>query len=524
MSAPITRLLYLTNDNTISEPLGINLKVDGQKPAWTVDPHEFQYNMSIYGKMRFSGIFSSDPEDLLAVFQKGQCVGVTTSTYDKNLDMWYALLTVYSNVRQSEDLEFRMWDAGTGTVYSATPDRQITFVNDAITGSPGAPVIFDGLRLMFTDVHLNEGWNWVSFNLYNENLSDVNAMLQNGSWTTRDVVKSPDDFDAWSDVSGRWTGNLSLHGGLNNTAMFNIHSSVPQTLSVSGAPVDAAVTPVPLSGNRWNAIAYLPVVNLPLKEALAGYNAANGDIIKSQTAFAMFYGNAWTGSLKYMEPGKGYMLLNTMPGSQSLYYPSVTATMKKSAGGDFQSPLSQPYCYAYPGNLSIVATAEHLQSGDKISAYVNGEQRATGTAGDSGDDLAFITVPGEAEGDMIRFALHQSNGDILWSRTILPFRMNAVYGSVADPLVLDFGSGNDNITVYPSPFDRQLTLSFMPENSGKVMISMYDASGKFVYTAVEQATEGILFEKIIPTESLPYGIYLLNIIENDKLTIKKVVK
>ncbi|MDL2323468.1 LamG domain-containing protein, partial [Bacteroidales bacterium OttesenSCG-928-A17] len=115
-------VIYLTNEENVSEALTINLTVMGEKPEWTVNPADFKYNMSVFGKMRFNNIFSTDKGDMLAAFKDGDCVGVTTSIYDKRFDMWYALLTVYGNEKSYAGLEFRMWDASTGKTYKATPD------------------------------------------------------------------------------------------------------------------------------------------------------------------------------------------------------------------------------------------------------------------------------------------------------------------------------------------------------------------------------------------------------------------
>lgn len=89
--------VYLRNDNNVSEALPLTVKVTGEKPDWNVNPADFKYNMTVFGKMRFNNVFSADKEDMLAVFVDGQCRGVANSSYDKIGDLWYAFLTVYSN-------------------------------------------------------------------------------------------------------------------------------------------------------------------------------------------------------------------------------------------------------------------------------------------------------------------------------------------------------------------------------------------------------------------------------------------
>ena len=45
----------------------------------------------------------------------------------------------------------------------------------------------------------------------------------------------------------------------------------------------------------------------------------------------MYHNNSWVGSLTYMEPGKGYMLLNKSTKDKKLTYPSSASTLKSAA-------------------------------------------------------------------------------------------------------------------------------------------------------------------------------------------------
>src|SRR3546814_19062153 len=86
-------------------------------------------------------------------------------------------------------------------------------------------------------------------------------------------------------------------------------STTAQQLSIAGIPPDIATTPIPVEGGQWNYISYLPPTNMTVQEALAGYEASDEDVIKSQTGFAMYDSQTgWVGNLSYLEPGKGYML------------------------------------------------------------------------------------------------------------------------------------------------------------------------------------------------------------------------
>src|SRR3546814_6787229 len=74
-------VIYMLNDNDESEALPLTLTVKGEEPDWQVNPADFNYSMTVYGKLQIDHIFSSDENDMLAVFQGGTCVGVTRNSY-----------------------------------------------------------------------------------------------------------------------------------------------------------------------------------------------------------------------------------------------------------------------------------------------------------------------------------------------------------------------------------------------------------------------------------------------------------
>src|SRR5690606_36908308 len=153
----------------------VHLKVNAEAPPWTVDPEAFEFSMSVYGKLKVDNVFSSDPDDLLAVFSGGNCVGVTRNTYNEENDLWYAFLTMYSHTTVQDDLEFRIWDASTGKIFQAVPSATITFSNGAIAGTAREPIIYNGREMLFQEIALNQGWNWISFHLTGPQMNDINA-------------------------------------------------------------------------------------------------------------------------------------------------------------------------------------------------------------------------------------------------------------------------------------------------------------------------------------------------------------
>src|SRR3546814_2245987 len=98
----------MLNDNDESEALPLTLTVKGEEPDWQVNPADFNYSMTVYGKLQIDHIFSSDENDMLTVFQGGTCVEVTRNCYSAGNDPCYALLTIYGNEHSGSELEFRI--------------------------------------------------------------------------------------------------------------------------------------------------------------------------------------------------------------------------------------------------------------------------------------------------------------------------------------------------------------------------------------------------------------------------------
>ena len=186
-----------------------------------------------------------------------------------------------------------MWDASTGTTYVAMPEKKISFKANSIIGTPVDPIVFSNLDLVQLDIALNNGWTWTSFNVTNKNMEQISNVLKNNKWLAGDEVKREDGGVATYGTETGWVTD-SLRS-FDNKGMFMIRSSYAQTLSVIGTPVDVTEEENILTINSvnkdkiavWNYIPYLAQNNLTLNEALAGYEANEGDVIKSQSGFAM---------------------------------------------------------------------------------------------------------------------------------------------------------------------------------------------------------------------------------------------
>ena len=525
--------LYLRGDNNVVEALQLTVKVEGEKPEWTVNPADFKYNMSVFGKLYINKVYSSDNEDMLAAFSGGKCVGVCNNRYYKQNDMYYAMLTVYSNDVSNSDLEFRIWDASTGRTYIAESEKPISFANNSVVGSPSQPVLFTAKDYRVQTINLNEGWTWISTNIASDKLNDLNKLLANGKWTSDDQVKSEQyGFASWTKRNG-WMGSLT---GIDNDQMYLVHSSQPQTLNISGPAVDPTSHKLTIRGAkadgtpRWNYISYLPSDNFTLKEALAGYDAKDGDIVKSQTQMAMYSGNlGWIGSLTYMENGKGYMLQRQSQDDTVLQYPSKTSVGRKTraAVAVAQNADDTSGYFPYSANMTAVVEVEgvELEQGDRLVSYISGEPRGNAEAINlpDGRTIFMLTVGGDKPAT-VDMTIERDGNVIAKAADAIGYATNSNVGTINEPMRISFLDNEGGLYVYPSPFDSQLKIRANVDRNAHTDVFISDVSGKRIIAWDNCNDNGNVDLTWNVGNTVPSGVYIVSISIDGKIYSTKAIK
>ena len=525
--------LYLRGDNNVVEALQLTVKVEGEKPEWTVNPADFKYNMSVFGKLYINKVYSSDDEDMLAAFSGGKCVGVCNNRYYKQNDMYYAMLTVYSNDVNGSDLEFRIWDASTGHTYIAQSEKPISFENNAVVGSPSQPVLFTAKDYRVQNITLNEGWTWISTNIASDKLSDLNKLLADGKWTSDDQVKSEKyGFASWTKRNG-WVEQLTE---IDNDQMYLVHSSAPQNLHISGPAVDPTSHKLTIRGAkedgtpRWNYISYLPSDNFTLKEALAGYDAKEGDIVKSQTQMAMYSGNlGWIGSLTYMENGKGYMLQRQSQDDAVLQYPSKTSVGRKAkaAMAAAKNADGTNAYFPYSANMTAVVEVEgvELQQGDRLVSYVAGEPRgyAEGITLPDGRTIFMLAVGGDKP-EAVDVTIERGGNIIAKAPSVISYAANSNVGTINEPMHISFLGTEGGLYVYPSPFYSQLKIRAMVDRDAYADVYVTDMSGKRVVAWNDCNAGGNVDITWNAGNTVPSGVYIVSISVDGNVYSMKAIK
>lgn len=516
--------IYLTNADGLSRKLKLTIKVRGNEPNWTVNPKDYAYSMNVVGQLKLDGSLSQDEEDIIAAFNGDECVGVTKNVFNASKGLNYAFLTIYSKTAKgSRPLTFRVWDASKDKVYMASSSvGDITFANNAVMGSVETPVTFTTDSRVVEDVALAKGWNWISFNIAAANIDDINTMLKSGSWNDGDEVKTETQLASYSANNKKWMGTLA---GFNYTSLFKVKAGKGQALSFEGVPVDVASTEIPVQSN-WNYISYLPTIQLTLKEALAGYNAQKGDILKSQTGFAQYdSNNGWVGNVDFMEPGQGYMLFRNSSKSTSFKYPSSSSTTRRNVRRIAADDPEEMYNHPYASNMNMIAITQgyELQDGDNIVVYAGDERRSfAGQVSYDGLKLWFLTIEGEEEVPLL-FTVENNGETVATGKSGYAFAPDVVCGTLERPIELTLTGVRQGVSVSPVAFDTQFTVTVNQPGAQHVDVKVYSPSGQQIMSHNANNVGGA-YSHQFNGSSLARGSYLVRVTVDGEPTTINVIR
>lgn len=470
--------VYLTGSDGIATPLTLSLTMEGDKPDWTVDKGKYESTMSIIGTLSILGKPSYDADDIVGVFVDGECRGIAHPAYNERYDNSFLLLDVYGNDDDAgKVLTFKAYDASTGIMYPVTTTSQdVTFSANVLIGKYAAPLLIETADKIEQTTLLSTGWNWTSFyvNADDMNVSSVFASVADGVET----VKTKDEFANCD--KGTWYGKTF---DVDNRSMYKARMSSTKVLKLIGrfgSKEDRTITVVP----GWNWIAYNNTQTASVADALAGMDPQDGDMIKGQYGFALFDGYEWTGSLKALTPGQGYMLQSASANVRTFNYPSSLPAyvQKKAAAQCKQYSFSPIDHHKYPSNMTITARVTFdgaVQQDAEVGVFAGDECRTAEFT--DADGYAYFTVPGDGK-CTLRFMLAK-DGQTWLSDVTLDFAEDAICGSYKLPFEVTFGKTTfiDGITADDDTNTRWYDLNGMllngkPSVSGVYMRSTYDAN------------------------------------------------
>ncbi|MBO4821859.1 MAG: hypothetical protein J5548_10420 [Prevotella sp.] len=438
-------VIYLVDENGLSEPLGVTIVVEGEEPLWYVDKSLRQYTMNIIGQVTINNFIDVDKKDIIGVFDdNGVCHGV--ANIGNGDDEFLVYINVFNDTSENKDLHFRLWHSATGNMLLLHTDEPIQFKASGLVGSVTNPIILKGGTEFVQTINLQQGWNWVSFNVYGERFFDINKLLSHFPWEEDDILTDNNSTAAFVFHNGEWMASDDVKNfKLMPQNSYAIKVGNDLTLTIEGTIIRQRDDRTIVLHNGWNGIGYTPLMNLTVQTALDEYStnfAQDGDIIKSHDEFAVFSKpsnsskGTWKGSLQYMMPGEGYMLLRNGEGYAAFAYPFFEpgSTFLDEVGTNAPARPVQAR-KATTMSVSAVTSGLDLMPGDQLLAFAEGELRGAVTAAE--DNVFYISIEGDVQ-QPLSFAIEREGDIIAVTPEILTYKANAVVGTPDAPTKIDF--------------------------------------------------------------------------------------
>ena len=441
-------IIYLTDEEGISEPFYLNLTVEGDQPEWAqnINGDLLENSMSISGQVYLYDELDTDTRDIVGVFDnENVCHGYANISHSTQTGENGLFLTVYDSQASGRELKFRLWQYSTGREIVLTTTPAITFTKDATLGTD-KPVRFEGGEAFIQNFKLSKGWNWVSFNVESEQLSDMDALLSSMHWNDGDIITElggsltmtyEGDKKQW--VASKSTSNWMV----SPRKSYAIKVQEDCLLPIGGTIIKDKSARTILVKHGWNAIGYTPIANLTVETALSDYydHAQQGDVIKSHTEFAYFTksGNTgrWRGSLQYMKPGEGYMLLRKDAVTTSFVYPFYELNSYFREDWTSGNARRAPVPSSSTMSVSAVVEGVETEDGDVLVAYSNGVEAGSVVINSQLSTVNYLSIAGE-NSNKIWFAIEREGEIVASTGEVMTFKTNDVVGSPDTPTTISF--------------------------------------------------------------------------------------
>ena len=369
---------------------------------------------------------------------------------------------------------------------------------------------------------LARGWNWWSSYIEQDGINGL-TMLEESLGDNGHQIKSQTDFV--TNYGFMWMGMLS---GINNEESYMLDNTADCQIELTGMPVSPADHPIIIS-NGWNWIGYPCTQTMSLAEAFAGYTPTNGDQVKSQADYVVYFSGMWIGHLQNIIPGMGLMYMSNSATTTTLVYPEE--------GHDTEATVSVPKAkhwtnniHAYPNNMTVLAAVEldgvEIQSENyELAVFDNGECRGSARllfVEPLNRYLAFLTIAGD-DVALLNFGLYDvTTGEECFSSSDrVVFATNATLGSTDEPFVVSFHGTegldelDNHVEVFPNPVDRGMRLSIgTADNANIVRVEIVNALGETLRATSTQMSATLT----APTVA---GVYTLRITVEGKGTMMR---
>lgn len=366
---------------------------------------------------------------------------------------------------------------------------------------------------------LAQGWNWISSPLDGADMQDAKSFLTPVQEQTAQLVGTEGTLNA-----DGWEGTLTT---INPKSSYKLKMDASVQHTWQGITVKPENNAIDLQqGNTW--LGYLLTAEKPLTEVLASIQPSEGDVIKTQDAFAIYLSGNWHGTLEQMKPGVGYMYSTTQ--AKQLTYP-ITRVFPVSNPllMAHRTAANAPWSYdahKYADNTTMLAKLQvdgspAVEGAYTVAAFNGSECRGIGQYIDG---IIYMTMHGTIDNaETFSFkAYENATGKEL--EILETITMNGQHeGTISSPKVLNAATttGIEIITtgfsIYPRPLRSHLYIN--GETSNIKVVRMLSTNGAKVVESSGYNGNGINISNLVA------GVYVVAIITNDnKVYHEKVLK
>ena len=394
-------------------------------------------------------------------------------------------------------------------------------------GSMSMPVsvmatVENGVTTVSQTTSLITGWNWYSTYIELNNVNGL-EMLEESLGDNADQIASQSAFTKYYGEQYGWYGSLT---SIVNEQMYRLKINTSTTLEMTGYVADPSQHPITLKAG-WNHIGYISKSEMSLDDAFSGLVPHDNDMVKTQSAYAKYYGvgYGWYGSLNTIKPSDGLMY-------KSLSDNGVTFTYPRIAKGATRENLTAennhwvPDMHEYQSNMTVMAVVEldgnEIVSEDyELAVFANGECRGSVEllyVEPIDRYVAFLTVVGDDDEDLY-FALYDRASGIenFSTDSRIMFHADDMIGGFDDPFVVSFSnSQNDVVKVYPNPVKAGTAINIMLQEGA--VVEILNTVGEVIGTQTLSKGNNSV---ITPKTS---GVYMLRITTGDsEIVCRRVV-
>ena len=435
-------VIYLTDENGLSEPLQINYSVIAYPPYEDIDAALYPLNMSVCGEVKLSTpeggqVYDTDGDDIVYAFYRNECVGMANITFNTMTGATEVYLTIHGNDDMNRrEINFQLWRASTGRIFNLSTSRKIIFSHGNVCGcGDEAPVIFYTTGSETQSIELEAGWSWISTNLYlvPDSAAINEVMTAAEPWTEGDIIKGPAtrQFSTYGADVGSFVGTLS---GWDYAQMYMVYAQNGNIMRLSGEDIPDDMMWIKLRGDgQWNSFPCLYDQAMSITDVMSDYlsNASAGDIIKSHNSFAVFTSDSrWVGDLMSIRPGEGYLMRRMGMGTVTMHFYDQK---KQAAPKKTKAEINAFTNTKAATNMTMIARVE----GEGLMAYINDELVGVATAvpmdNTTDEVLYFLTIQCDEAGEV---TFRTADGTPLRSEMPIRYAADNHFGSTEKPIVL----------------------------------------------------------------------------------------